>query len=111
MEATAEQEKEIKRMRETWGRELMRSPQHCQLLFVKFSSSSSSIKWSSTVQTTIRTGCSETLCTLVTSVLRIVFSYNGRGQRQDKKLDFDEYKYRRAVIKEKLGHSTTLRAK
>jgi hypothetical protein len=34
--------------------------------FVKFSSSSSSIKWSSTAQTTIGTGCSETHCTLVT---------------------------------------------
>jgi hypothetical protein len=74
MEAT-EQEKEIKRIQETWGGggELMRTPQHCQLLFVKFSSSSSSIKWSSTAQTTIRTGCSETLCTLVTSLLTIVF--------------------------------------
>jgi hypothetical protein len=30
---------------------------------------------------------------------------------RSRKLDFDEYKYRRTVIKEKLWHTTTLKAK
>jgi hypothetical protein len=87
----------------------MRSPQHCQLLFVKFSSSS--IKWSSTAQTTIPTVCSETLCTLVTSVRRIVFRTMEGSSDRTRNWIWMNHKYRRTTIKEKLWVATTLRTK
>lgn len=69
-----------------------RSPQHCQLLFVKFSSSSSSIKWSSTAQTTIPTGCFETHCTIVTSANKMFRTMQVRSILQPAmELDMNEY--------------------
>ena len=69
-----------------------RSPQHCQLLFVKFSSSSSSIKWSSTAQTTIPTGCFETHYTIVTSANKLFSIMQVRSILQPAmELDMNEY--------------------
>lgn len=91
----ATEQEEIKRIPETpkeGGRVVKRSPQHCQLLFVKFSSSSSSIKWSSTAQTTIPIGCFETHYTIVTSANKIFRTMQVRSILQPAmELDMNEY--------------------